>query len=82
MKDKNGNSIELGSAGITIKSSKEVKVSGLKGINLAASGGPVKIAGLQVEGEAKTTLKLAGKATAEVSAAGILTLKGGIVKIN
>jgi uncharacterized protein involved in type VI secretion and phage assembly len=82
LKDKNGNSIELGSAGISIKSSKEVKVSGLKGIALAASGGPVKISGLQVEGEAKTTLKLAGKATAEVSAAGILTIKGALVKIN
>lgn len=82
IKDKNGNTLELGSSGISLKTMKEVKVTATKGINLAASAGPVKIAGLQIEGEAKTTLKLAGKATAEVSASGIMTVKGALVKIN
>ncbi len=82
IKDKNGNSIELGSAGITIKSAKDATVKAGKNLTLQADGGPVKIAGLEVNAEAKTALKLAGKATAEISASGILTVKGGIVKIN
>ena len=82
IKDKNGNSIELGSAGITLKTMKEVSLKATKGIKITADAGPVKIAGLQIDGQAKTTLKLAGKATAEVSASGIMTIKGALVKIN
>jgi phage protein D/phage baseplate assembly protein gpV len=82
IKDKNGNSIELGTAGITIKSAKDATVKATKNLTLQADAGPVKIAGLQITAEAKTTLKLAGKATAEISAAGILTVKGALVKIN
>ena len=82
IKDKNGNSIELGTAGITIKSAKDATVKATKNLTLQADAGPVKIEGLQITAEAKTTLKLAGKATAEISAAGILTVKGALVKIN
>jgi len=82
IKDKNGNSIELGSAGITLKTMKEVSLKATKGIKLTADAGPIKIAGLQIDGQAKTTLKLAGKASAEVSASGIMTIKGALVKIN
>lgn len=82
MKDKNGNMLELGSAGITLKTMKEVSLKATKGVKITADAGPVKIAGLQIEGNAKTTLKLAGKATAEISASGILTVKGAMVKIN
>ena len=82
IKDKNGNSIALGSSGITLNTTKEIFLKAAKGISLAASAGPIKITGLQIAGEAKTTLKLAGKATTEVTASGILTLKGALVKIN
>lgn len=82
MKDKNGNAIELGSAGITLKTMKEVSLKATKGVKITADAGPVKIAGLQIEGNAKTTLKLAGKATAEISASGVMTVKGSMVKIN
>lgn len=80
--DKNGNSIAMGSTGITLNTTKEIFLKATKGISIAASAGPVKITGLEIAGEATTTLKLAGKATAEVTASGILTLKGALVKIN
>ena len=80
--DKNGNSIAMGSTGITLNTTKEIFLKATKGISVAASAGPVKITGLEIAGEASTTLKLAGKDTAEVTASGILTIKGSLVKIN
>ena len=82
IKDANGNSIVLAAAGITIKSAKDATVQAAKNLTLKADAGPVAITGLEVKAEAKTALKLAGKATAEISASGILTVKGALVKIN
>ncbi len=82
IKDKNGNSIELGSSGITIKSAKDATLKASKNVTVQGDAGAVTISGLDVTADAKKALKVAGKATAEISAAGILTVKGAMVKIN
>jgi phage baseplate assembly protein gpV len=82
IKDKNGNSIELGSAGITIKSAKDASLKAAKNVTVSGDAGAVTVSGLDVTADAKKALKVAGKATAEISASGIVTVKGAMVKIN
>ncbi|SMC22844.1 type VI secretion system secreted protein VgrG [Andreprevotia lacus DSM 23236] len=76
-----GSSIKIEPSGITISSAK-VTVDGSGGVTVAASAGDVSASGLNVSltGQIGATLK--GNATAELSASGQTTVKGGIVMIN
>lgn len=66
LEDQNGNKITMDSSGITIESARD--------INLKASQGDINIEGIN--------LKAKGNGTAEFSAGGTTTLKGGLVQIN
>ncbi len=89
LSDQNKNTITLNASGITISSDKDINLKAKGGINLTASK---KInlsatqdlvgAGMNVNLTAKTAFKAKGNASAEVSASGKTTIKGGLVNIN
>jgi Rhs element Vgr protein len=87
--DQNKNKTELNSSGITLDSPKDititskgkVDITGTGGVNLT-SNADVKISGLNVNAEGKVGFTGKGSATAEVSASGTTTIKGGMVMIN
>jgi len=81
LKDQNGNSITLGSGGITIKSARDIKLTAGAGISLAASA-DAQITGNNVSAEAKVGATIKGTASAELSASGQVTVKGAMVMIN
>lgn len=65
----------------TISVQNAIKISSNASIELKVAGNSIKISpsGITIKG---TTLSCKGDATAEVAASGILTLKGGLTKIN
>ena len=71
--DQNGNKIVMDSSGIQIESAQEL------GINATTD---LKSAGVNVTLEAQSGLTVKGGATAELSAGGSTTVKGGVVQIN
>ncbi len=73
IEDENGNKIHMDSDGITMDSASD--------INIKATG-DVNIEGLNINLKANVALKAEGSATAELSAGGSTTVKGGIVQIN
>jgi len=80
MQDQNGNKIELSSDGIAIESSKDINIKAASAIKL--EGVTIEIAassGLKASGSG--TLELKG-ASATVEGSAVLTLSGGLVKIN
>lgn len=89
LSDQNKNTITLNASGITISSDKDINLKAKGGINLTATK---KInlsatqdlvgAGMNVNLTAKTAFKAKGNSTAEVSASGKTTIKGGLVNIN
>jgi phage protein D len=89
LSDQNKNTITLNASGITISSDKDINLKAKGGINLTATK---KInlsatqdlvgAGMNVNLTAKTAFKAKGSASAEVSASGKTTIKGGLVNIN
>jgi Rhs element Vgr protein len=81
IQDQHGNMIKMESAGITIKSAKDIKMEATGAISIKA-GTDVKIDGATIAGKASTTLELNGQASAKVGSSAMLELKGGIVKIN
>ncbi|MEZ4774814.1 MAG: type VI secretion system tip protein VgrG [Bacteroidia bacterium] len=74
IKDKNGNTITLDSAGITLKSAKDIILKA--GANLKAESS----ANMELKGGAQ--LKASGSAGAELSSSAVATIKGSLVKIN
>lgn len=83
-----GNSITISSSGITIKGSDvtitatgAMALEGSTGVT-AKSSADVKLDGLNVSLSAKIGATVKGNATAELSASGQTTVKGGIVMIN
>ena len=74
LEDQNGNSIELGSGGIVLTSSK-------KAVTLKAKT-DLKVEALNAEIKASSGVKVKGSGTAEISSSGKLTVKGSIVMIN
>lgn len=74
LEDQNGNSIELGSEGIVLTSSK-------KAVTLKAKS-DLKLEALNAEIKASSGVKVKGSGTAEISSSGKLTVKGSIVMIN
>jgi len=73
IKDQNGNKIVMDSSGITIESASALTVK-------AAQDGTIEA--LNLTATAQIGLKVEGSATAELSAGGSTTIKGGIVQIN
>ena len=89
IKDSKGNSVSLSSSGITLDSAAGVSIKAKGDVTIDAKGNlkltaaaKASMEGLQVAHTAKTQFVAKGNATAEVSASGILTLKGALVKIN
>jgi len=87
--DQNSNSIKLSSDGIVLNSGKDVKITATGGITLSANQKvtisaqqDVAISGMNVTATAQMGFTGKGSATAEVSASGQTTIKGGIVMIN
>jgi hypothetical protein len=90
LQDSNGNSLVLGAEGIALESQKDisikalgrVSISGLQGVDVASSGGDVKVNAINVVAQANATLKVCGSASAEISASGETVVKGAMVLIN
>ena len=73
LEDENGNKIILNSDGITIESSKAIKMKATTDFTVEA---------VNVEIKASASLKAEGSASAELKASGTMTIKGGLVQIN
>ena len=73
LKDQNGNKIVMDSNGITIESASALAIK-------ATQDGTIEA--LNLTASAQIGLKVEGSATAELSAGGSTTVKGGIVQIN
>ena len=89
IKDQNSNSIKLSNDGIVIDSAKDVKISAKGNITMDAMAKvtvtaktDVALNGLNVNATANVGFAAKGNATAELSAAGQTTVKGGLVMIN
>lgn len=87
--DQNGNSIMMTSSGININSAKDITLKATGNITLDATGGvnlkamqDVAISGLNVSNTAQMAFTAKGNASAELSASGQTTVKGGMVMIN
>jgi uncharacterized protein involved in type VI secretion and phage assembly len=89
IEDKNGNKISLSKGGIALDSASNLKLTAKgnitvqAGANLALSAkANASMEGVQIAHKAKAKFSAAGNAGAEVTAAGMLTLRGALVKIN
>lgn len=89
LKDQNNNSVKLSSSGIDLNSAKDITIKATGGITLDATAKvtisakqDVAVTGLNVNATANIGFTAKGNATAEVSASGQTTVKGGIVMIN
>jgi len=89
LKDQNGNSVKLSSAGIALDSPKDIKLTAQGGITLTATTGmkfdcqaDIEAQGLNITAQAQVGFTGKGSATAELSASGQTTVKGATVMIN
>lgn len=89
IKDSNNNKVTLSKSGISLESASNITLSAKGDITLDAkanlklnAGAKASMTGLQIDHQAKTKFSAKGNATAEVTASGILTIKGAMVKIN
>jgi Rhs element Vgr protein len=87
--DQNGNSVKMTAAGIELKSGKDITLNATGNITLNATGKlslsakqDATMEGMNVTQTAKVGFTAKGSATAEISASGQTTVKGGIVMIN
>jgi type VI secretion system secreted protein VgrG len=89
LSDQNQNTVELKPGGITLDSPKDIKITSKSKITIDATSGveissvsDVKVTGMNINQTANVGFTAKGNATAELSAAGQTTVKGGIVMIN
>jgi Rhs element Vgr protein len=89
LKDQNGSSVKLSSAGIALDSPKDIKLTAQGGITLTATTGmkfdcqaDIQAQGLNITAEAQVGFTGKGSASAELSASGQTTVKGAMVMIN
>ena len=89
VKDMNENTLTMDDSGIALKSANDIKLTATGNIDISGDGGvnikssaDVGIKGMNVKAEADTGFTAKGNATAEVSASGQTTIKGGMVMIN
>lgn len=89
IKDSNGNTVVLADSGISIDSAAKIALTAKGDISLAAQGklvlkgqAGVDIAGATISAKADTSFAAQGSAEAKLTSGGIVTVQGGIVKIN
>lgn len=89
LQDQNSNKAELGAAGITLDSPKDIKISAKGSITIDAIGAisisskaDVNSSGLNVSCDAQVGFTAKGAASAELSASGQTVVKGAMVMIN
>jgi Rhs element Vgr protein len=89
VKDSKGNSLAMSQSGIALDSAGNLSITAKGNITVDAKGNlqlkaaaNASLEGVNVSHAAKAQFSAKGNATAEVSASGILTLKGALVKIN
>lgn len=87
--DQNSNTIKMTSGGIDLSSGKDINIKATGNITLDATGKlslsakqDLALAGMNVNTTAQVGFTAKGNATAEISASGQTTVKGGIVMIN
>ena len=87
--DQNSNAIKMTSSGINIESQKDITLKATGNITLNATGKvnvkaqqDVAVSGMNVNNTAQVGFTAKGNATAEISASGQTTVKGGLVMIN
>lgn len=81
IQDQHGNMIKMESAGITIKSAKDIMMEAAGSFSLKA-GTDVKVEGVNITEKASANMELSGGAGAKLTTSAILELKGSLVKIN
>ena len=79
--DENGNRLLFSNNGIELNSVKDILLKAAGKISLNANG-DVNISGTNINNQASIGFSGKGNATAEISAAGQTTVKGGMVMIN
>ncbi len=90
LQDDNNNSIVMSSAGIVIKSAKDIEldaagkvtITGPQGVSTTASGGDVQVKGVNIKENADMEFDAQGGTQATVQGGMQLTLKGAMVMIN
>lgn len=89
IKDPNSNTVSLSKGGITLDSDTNLKINAKGNISLAAKGniglsakGNLTLEGAQISNSASAKFSAKGNAAAELTATGMVTVKGGMVKIN
>lgn len=89
IQDSNNNTVSLSKGGITLDSASNIKITAKGNITVQAGGNlalsakaNASMEGLQVAHKAKAKFSANGAAAAELTASGILTVRGAIVKIN
>ena len=89
LEDQNGNSVELAPDGIALDSPKAITLTAGTAMTLKAKTGmtlsceaDIDASGANIKAEARIGFTGKGSATAELSAAGQTTVKGGMVMIN
>ncbi|MBY6263635.1 type VI secretion system tip protein VgrG [Azospirillum sp. 412522] len=89
VKDMNGNSITMGTGGITISSDTDLTLSAKGNISLSADGnlsmkatGTASLSGLEIKQTAQTEFTAQANAELSVKSSGMLTVQGALVKIN
>lgn len=89
LKDQTGNSVVLGTSGITLDSPKDIVMKATGKITMTATGNvemtasaDLKATGLNINCNANVGFVAKGAASAELSAAGTVTVKGAMVMIN
>jgi type VI secretion system secreted protein VgrG len=79
---KKDGTIEIKGKEITIDASSKATIKAMSGIDIKASGGDVKIEGINAEMSGQVGAKVKGNATAEISSGAQTTVKGAMVMIN
>ncbi|HYI38768.1 MAG TPA: type VI secretion system tip protein VgrG [Allosphingosinicella sp.] len=89
IKDMNGNVVTMASGGITVDSAAKITLTAKTDVAIAAQGkvsikgtGGVEIAGLTIKANADTSFAAQGSAEAKLTSSGMVTVQGGMVKIN
>ncbi|MCC2545350.1 type VI secretion system tip protein VgrG [Hymenobacter sp. BT175] len=87
--DQSSNKVELSSSGIVLESASNLQIKAKGNLDLEATGnltvkatGDLALQGLNVAGTAQIQMKMAGTASAELSASGQVTVQGAMVMIN
>ena len=87
--DSTGNIVDMSDSGLSLSSPKDIQLKADGKITLTATGniegsatGDMQMKGMNVNLTANTALAAKGNASAEMSAAGTTTVKGGMVMIN